>query len=70
MLELEDENKSMKEKIEIVEEQKDRNQEIKDKIANQNAVDEQLVMQTLKIQYAEIDFKLKEAQLEKEKISQ
>jgi len=34
MLELEDENKSMKEKIEIVEEQKDRNQEIKDKIAN------------------------------------
>ena len=70
MLELEDENKSMKEKIDVIEEQKDRNQEIKDAIANQNAVDEQLVMQTLKIQFAEVDFKLKEAVLEKEKISQ
>ena len=34
MLELEDENKSMKEKIEVAEELKDRNQEIKDKTEN------------------------------------
>lgn len=43
---------------------------MKDAIANQNAVDEQLAMQTLKVQLAESAFQLKEAVLAKEKITQ